>query len=94
MLVEEVPRRPQSGNDPATQALAQENEVLYFARVYGEYVAALKSQSKPTAGITVQAFTTKLRLVEGGLKQKWKCRSVRFASCQGDLVTLKPVPIY
>ena len=97
MLVEELPGSPtgESSNDPAVQALAQENEAMYFARVYGEYVAALKSQNKPTAGITVQAFTTKLRLVEGGLKQKWKCRSVRFrVAAQGDLVTLKPVPIY
>jgi hypothetical protein len=96
MLVEEVAAPPtEPSNDPATQTLAQENEALYFARVYAEYVAALKSQSKPTAGITVQAFTTKLRLVEGGLKQKWKCRSVRFrVVSQGDLVTLKPVPIY
>src|SRR5581483_690853 len=52
--------------DPAAQALAQENEAMYFDRVFGEYVAALKSQGKPTAGITVQAFTTKLRLIEGG----------------------------
>jgi hypothetical protein len=96
MLVEEVAAPPaEPSNDPATQALAAENEAIYFARVYGEYVAALKSQNKPTAGITVQAFTTKLRLVEGGLKQKWKCRSVRFrVVTQGDVVTLKPVPIY
>ena len=97
MLVEEVAPAPggEPSNDPAVQALAQENEAIYFARVYGEYVAALKSQNKPTAGITVQAFTTKLRLVEGGLKQKWKCRSVRFrVVTQGDVVTLKPVPIY
>jgi nitrogen fixation/metabolism regulation signal transduction histidine kinase len=97
MLVEEVAGAPpaEPSNDPAVQALAQENEAIYFARVYGEYVAALKSQNKPTAGITVQAFTTKLRLVEGGLKQKWKCRSVRFrVVTQGDVVTLKPVPIY
>jgi len=42
----------------------------------------------------VQAFTTKLRLVEGGLKQKWKCRPALSRRDQGDLVTLKPVPIY
>jgi len=96
MLVEEI-AAPTGGpsNDPQVQALAQENEAMYFARVYAEYVAALKSQNKPTTGITVQAFTTKLRLVEGGLKQKWECRSVRFrVVVQGDLVTLKPVPIY
>ncbi len=96
MLVEEVATPPTGpSNDPQVQALAQENEAMYFARLYAEYVAALKSQNKPTTGITVQAFTTKLRLVEGGLKQKWECRSVRFrVVVQGDLVTLKPVPIY
>jgi hypothetical protein len=96
MLVEEI-AAPTGGpsNDPQVQALAQENEAMYFARVYAEYLAALKSQNKPTAGITSQAFTTKLRLVEGGLKQKWECRAVRFrVVVQGDLVTLKPVPIY
>ena len=53
-----------------------------------------KSQGKPTKGITVQAFTAKLRLIEGGLKQKWKCRMVRFkVNAQGEQVTLKPIPI-
>ena len=52
------------------------------------------SQGKPTKGITVQAFTAKLRLIEGGLKQKWKCRMVRFkVNAQGEQVTLKPIPI-
>jgi hypothetical protein len=97
MQVEEIAGTPggEPSSDPAVQALAQENEAIYFDRVFSEYVAALKSQGKPTVGITVQAFTTKLRLIEGGLKQKWKCRSVRFrVASQGDLVTLKPVPIY
>src|SRR4051812_414231 len=67
MLVEEVAAPTGPSNDPQVQTLAQENEAMYFARVYAEYVAALKSQNKPTAGITSQAFTTKLRLVEGGL---------------------------
>jgi hypothetical protein len=97
MLVEEIAGAPgnEPSSDPAVQALAQEPEAMYFSRAFNEYVAALKSQGKPTAGITVQAFTTKLRLVEGGLKQKWKCRSIRFrVVTQGDTVTLKPVPIY
>jgi hypothetical protein len=97
MLVEEITPAsagPESSTDPAVQALGQENEAIYFARVFGEYVAALKSQGKPTVGITVQAFTTKLRLIEGGLKQKWKCRSVRFRVVTvGDQVSLKPIPI-
>ena len=75
-------------------ALSQESEPIYYARIFNEYVAALRSQGKPTKGITVQAFTAKLRLIEGGLKQKWKCRMVRFkVNAQGEHVTLKPIPI-
>lgn len=98
VLVEEVAPAATSGqpsSDPAVMSLAQENEANYYTRIFNEYVAALKSQSKPTAGITVQAFTAKLRLIEGGLRQKWKARMVRFrVVTQGDQVTLKPIPIY
>jgi len=92
MLVEEAHG---AGNDPDAAALGQEAEPIYFARIFNEYSAALKAQGKPTKGITVQSFTAKLRLIEGGLKQKWKCRSVRFkVQVHGDHVTLKPVPIF
>lgn len=95
MLVEEANANAAAGNDPEAAALGQEAEPIYFARIFNEYSAALKSQGKPTKGITVQAFTAKLRLIEGGLKQKWKCRSVRFkVNTHGDQVTLKPVPIF
>jgi hypothetical protein len=95
MLVEEVSASAAAGNDPDAAALGQEAEPIYFARIFNEYVAALKSQNRPTKGITVQAFTAKLRLIEGGLKQKWKCRNVRFrVNAHGDQVTLKPVPIF
>jgi hypothetical protein len=97
VLVEEIApdQSGQPSNDPTVQGLAQENEANYYTRVFNEYVAALKSQSKPTAGITVQAFTAKLRLIEGGLKQKWKARMVRFrVITQGDQVTLRPVAIF
>jgi hypothetical protein len=94
MLVEEG-TGPGAAPTPDANALAQEAEPVYFARIFNEYVAALKAQGKPTKGITVQAFTAKLRLIEGGLKQKWKgCRMVRFkVNTQGDQVTLKPIPI-
>jgi hypothetical protein len=94
MLVEDQsPSAAASDADAAT--LGQESEPIYYARIYNEYVAALKSQQKPTKGISVQAFTAKLRLVEGGLRQKWKCRMVRFkVNTQGEQVTLKPIPIY
>ncbi len=96
MYVEDVaPGQPSPSTDPAVMALAQENEGAYHPRVFGEYLAALKSKGKPTEGITVQAFTAKLRLIEGGLKQKWSCKAVRFrVMTNGDQVTLKPVPIY
>ena len=94
MLVEEG-TGPGASPTPEATALAQEAEPVYFARIFNEYVAALKAQGKPTKGITVQAFTAKLRLIEGGLRQKWKgCRMVRFkVNTQGDQVTLKPIPI-
>ena len=93
MLVEEG-SSPSAAASPEAAALAQEAEPVYFTRIFNEYIAALKSQGKPTKGITVQAFTAKLRLIEGGLKQKWKCRMVRFkVNTQGEQVTLKPVPI-
>jgi len=96
MQFDDVSTSPPGGlsADPAAQALAQENEAMYFGRLFGEYVAALKVLGKPTTGITVQAFTTKLRLIEGGLKQKWKCKAVRFrVVTKGDQVTLKPVAL-
>jgi len=93
MLVEEVPG-PSATPSPEANALGQEIEPIYYARIFNEYVAALRSQGKPTKGITVQAFTAKLRLIEGGLKQKWKCRMVRFkVNAQGTEVTLQPIPI-
>jgi hypothetical protein len=94
MLVEEG-SGPTAAQSPEATALAQESEPVYFARIFNEYVAALKAQGKPTKGITVQAFTAKLRLIEGGLKQKWKgCRMVRFkVNTLGEQVTLKPIPV-
>ena len=42
----------------------------------------------------MQAFTAKLRLIEGGLKQKWKCRMVRFQLVsQGDDVVLRAIRV-
>jgi hypothetical protein len=93
MLVEEG-SGPSATASPDAATLSQEAEPVYFTRIFNEYVAALKSQGKPTKGITVQAFTAKLRLIEGGLKQKWKCRMVRFkVNTQGEQVTLKPIAI-
>jgi len=55
----------------------------------------LKSAGKPTKGLSVQLFTAKLRLVEGGLRQKWKCKQVRFRlEARGGDVVLVPVPLF
>jgi len=85
---------PSAAPAPDANTLGQESEPIYYARIFNEYVAALRSQGKPTKGITVQAFTAKLRLIEGGLKQKWKCRMVRFkVNAHAEHVTLKPIAI-
>jgi hypothetical protein len=98
MVVEELPANAVTGqpsSDPAVMSLASENDASYYPRLYGEYVAALKAASRPTKGLSVQLFTAKLRLTEGGLRQKWKCKQVRFTiSKQGNEVTLKPVPVF
>jgi len=95
IIVEDLPApSAQATTDAAALTLAGESEASYFPRLFNEYAAAMKAAGKPTKGITVQAFTAKLRLIEGGLKQKWKCRMVRFkVNTQGEQVTLKPIPI-
>ena len=98
MVVEELPASAVTGapsNDPAVMTLAAENEGAYIPRLFNEYTAALKAAGKPTKGLSVQMFTAKLRLMEGGLKQKWKCKQVRFRVQQsGGEVTLRPVPVF
>jgi hypothetical protein len=98
MVVEEISASGvtgQASTDPAVVALASENEGSYYPRLFNEYLSALKSAGKPTKGLSVQMFTAKLRLTEGGLKQKWKCKQVRFRVSQnGGEVTLRPVPVF
>jgi hypothetical protein len=98
MIIEELPASSVSGrpsSDPALVALAAENEGAYYPRLFTEYLSALKATGKPTKGLSVQLFTAKLRLLEGGLKQKWKCKLVRFRLSQdGREVTLIPVPLF
>jgi hypothetical protein len=98
MVVEELPGSAvtgQSSSDPTTVALGGENEGSYYPRLFNEYLAALKAAGKPTKGLSVQMFTAKLRLIEGGLKQRWKCKQVRFRVSQsGGEVTLRPVPLF
>lgn len=98
MVVEELPASAvssQASADPAVVALGAENEGSYYPRLFNEYLAALKAAGKPTKGLSVQMFTAKLRLTEGGLKQRWKCKQVRFRVSQnGGEVTLLPVPVF
>lgn len=77
MVIEEGDGSPPTGVNAA--ALAQENEASYYPRLYNEYVAALRAAGRPAEGVSVPAFTAKLRLAEAGLRQKWKARLVRFA---------------
>ena len=98
MVVDEIPTsaiNTQMSADPAVVALGSENEGAYYPRLFSEYLGALKAAGRPTKGLSVQMFTAKLRLIEGGLKQKWKCKQVRFrVSQKGDEVTLRPVPVF
>jgi hypothetical protein len=98
MVVEDLPAgalASSPSNDPAVMSLAAENEGAYIPRLFNEYTAALKAAGKPTKGLSVQMFTAKLRLMEGGLKQKWKCKQVRFrVQSSGGEVTLRPVPVF
>jgi hypothetical protein len=76
------------------QKLAAEPEDAYYARIFGEYVAAREKTGEGAAGATLEGFTTKLRITEANLKKKHACNAVRFRVVVKDnQVTLKPVPI-
>ena len=98
MTIDELPASSVSGQpstDPVVMAMAAENEASYYPRLFSDYMAGLKSAGKPTKGLSVQLFTAKLRLVEGGLRQKWKCKQVRFRlEARGGDVVLVPVPLF
>jgi hypothetical protein len=98
MVIDELPASAVSGkasSDPGVLSLAAENEAAYYPRLYAEYVSALKNAGKPTKGLSVQMFTAKLRLVEGGLRQKWKSKQVRFRlETRAGEVVLVPVPVF
>ena len=91
MVIEEGEGHP-PGVDP--QELAQESEAAYYPRLFNEYVTALRNAGVRADGVSVQAFTAKLRLTEGGLKRKWKCRMVRFAmTVHGEKIVFHAVKI-
>jgi len=85
----------QTSTDPAVTALATEGEGSYYPRLYNEYLSALRATNQPIKGLSIQLFTAKLRLIEGGLRQKWKCKLVRFRLVQrGNEIVLHPVPVF
>ncbi len=91
MLIEEGEGQP-AGFD--AQSLAQESEAAYYPRLFNEYVTALRNSGVRADGVSVQSFTAKLRLTEGGLKRKWKCRMVRFVMvASGQNIVFRAVKI-
>jgi hypothetical protein len=91
MVIEEGEGQP-AGVD--AQSLAQESEAAYYPRLYNEYITALRNAGVRADGVSVQAFTAKLRLTEGGLKRKWKCRMVRFVMiASGENIVFRAVKI-
>jgi hypothetical protein len=81
--------------DPALAAqLAAEPEDAYYARVYGEYVAAKQAAGEDVSNIPQDKFVQRLKANEAGLVKKHGCRMVRFqVQAVGTQVNLKPVII-
>lgn len=81
--------------DPALSArLAAEDEVVYGARVYREYVSAKQSLGENVAGIPQERFLQRLAGRGDVLAKKHGCRLVRFhVAAEGGQVLLRPVLI-
>jgi hypothetical protein len=85
----------QSGTDAALAKLVEEPELVYLQRTFREYLAARQQLGQATDDLTLDGFTGKLRQNEASLRDKYKCKAVRFrVVVKGGQVTLKPVPIY
>ncbi len=82
------------GADPAVaQALHAEAEGVYYARVFGEYVAAKRSIGDPSDHINQAEFTQKLQASEQELAQKHG-KPVRFrVEVKGKEVVLVAVAL-
>jgi HAMP domain-containing protein len=84
-----------SAADAELAKLVEEPELKYLQRTFKEFVAAKQAQGQAVESMTLDAFVGKLRQNETSLKDKYKCKSVRFRVVVKDKqVTLKPVPIY
>jgi hypothetical protein len=81
--------------DPGLAAqLSAEPEDTYYARVYGEYVAAKQAVGESVANIAQDKFVQRLKANEQALVKKHGCRMVRFqVQANGTQVNLKPVII-
>ncbi|MBI5477350.1 MAG: hypothetical protein HY906_00755 [Deltaproteobacteria bacterium] len=85
----------QSGADAELQKLVNEPELVYLQRTFKEYLAARQKLGQAIDNLTLESFTGKLRQNEASLKDKYKCKAVRFrVVVKGTQVTLKPVPVY
>jgi hypothetical protein len=79
---------------PTTEAdlLRIEPEAAYFARLFGEYIAARKSVGEPTDHITQDAFVQKIKNLETDSAANGKV--VRYkVELRGKEVTLIAVPL-
>lgn len=86
--------RDMSPKEAEALALAREAKDDYLKRVFDEYCEARLATGEGTEGISFEGFTTKLQANENKLRQRYKCREVRFkVTVDGQSVTLKPVPI-
>jgi hypothetical protein len=91
MAIESGEQTPQVD---ASSPVAQENETVYYPRLFNEYLAGLTRAGQPVRGLSLQEFMVKLRLVDVSLRHTWNCQGVRFRlSESGKQVVLQAVRI-
>ncbi|MDP9002470.1 MAG: hypothetical protein M3O46_20455 [Myxococcota bacterium] len=80
--------------DPeAISRLASEPPTEYYARIYGEYIAAKRTNGEATDHITQQAFATRIQAMERDAAQKYG-RPVRYqVQARNKEVVLLAVPL-
>jgi len=81
-------------DDALAEQLAAEPEDEYYARLFGEYVAAKEAMGENVSNITQDKFVKRLQANEKSLIKKHDCRMVRFqVQTKGTQVNLRPVII-
>jgi HAMP domain-containing protein len=81
--------------DAELAKLVDEPELVYLQRLFKEFTGAKQAQGQAVDTMTLDGFVGKLRQNEASLKEKYRCKAVRFRVVVKDnQVTLKPVPIY